>query len=75
MSELVWEVERTMMELESAYNAAPHLYLFLVHIREEDAIDRELKEKLRQLSLLCDLLRRELARIEEMAEKTRKKRW
>jgi hypothetical protein len=68
-------MERAMMELESAYNAAPHLYILLTYIDKEGAIDRELREKLRQLSLLCDLLRRELARIEEMVEKAKKKRW
>jgi len=75
VSELVWEVERAMMELESAYNAAPHLYIVLTRIAEEGTVDRELRERLRQLSLLCDLLRRELARIEEMVEKAKKKRW
>jgi hypothetical protein len=75
MSELVWEVERAMMELESAYNVAPHLYIVLTHIVEEGVVDRELREKLQQLSLLCDLLRRELARIEEMVEKAKKRRW
>jgi len=75
VSELVWEVEREMMELESAYNAAPHLYVVLTHI-EEGAIDRELREKLRQLSLLCSLLRNELERIEKITDEIRKsKRW
>ena len=75
MSEVLWEVERAMRELESAYNAAPHLYVVLTHIKE-GAIDRELREKLRQLSLLCSLLRSELERIEKVADEIRKsKRW
>jgi hypothetical protein len=69
---LVRDLENLMMELESAYNAAPHLYILLTHIEKEGAIDRELKEKLRQLSLLCSLLRSELAKIEEEAERLRK---
>ena len=76
MSELVWEVERAMMELESAYNAASHLYVVLAHIIEEgDAVDKELREKLRRLSLLCSLAKKKLVEIEEMADKARKKRW
>jgi uncharacterized coiled-coil DUF342 family protein len=76
VSVLLRELESLMMELESAYNAAPHLYLLLARIREEGAIDRELKEKLRQLSLLCTLLAGELAKIEREADEIRKaKRW
>jgi hypothetical protein len=64
-----------MMELESAYNAAPHLYILLTYIDKEGAIDRELREKLRQLSLLCALLRSELEKIEKEADMIRKRRW
>jgi hypothetical protein len=71
----VRELESLVMELENAYNAAPHLYIVLARIAEEGVVDRELRERLGQLSLLCDLLRRELARIEEMVEKAKKKRW
>jgi uncharacterized membrane protein YgaE (UPF0421/DUF939 family) len=72
----VRELENLLMELESAYNAAPHLYILLTYIDEEDRIDRELKEKLRQLSLLCSLLRNELDKIEKEADMIGKaKRW
>jgi hypothetical protein len=65
-----------MMDLVSAYNATPHLYLLLVRLFEEGAIDRELREKLRQLTLLCTLLRNELVKIEEEAERVRRtRRW
>jgi hypothetical protein len=75
VSELVWEVERAMMELESAYNAMPHLYVVLTSADKECA-DRELRERLRQLSLLCALLRSELEKIERVADEIRKsKRW
>jgi len=76
VSEILWEVEREMMELESAYNAAPHLYVVLAHVVEEGVVERGLREKLRQLSLLCSLLRNELERIEKIINEIRKtKRW
>ena len=76
MGEVLWEVERAMRELESAYNAAPHLYVVLAHVVEEGVVDRELRERLRQLSLLCSLLRSELEKIEKVADEIRKsKRW
>jgi hypothetical protein len=74
--ELVWEIERAMMELEGAYNATSHLYVVLAHIIEErDTVDKELREKLRQLSLLCFLFAKRLLEIEAMADKAKKKRW
>jgi hypothetical protein len=76
MSLVLDELEGLMMDLVSAYNAAPHLYLLLVRLYEEGAIDRELREKLRQLTLLCTLLRNELVKIEEEAERVRRtRRW
>lgn len=76
MSLVLDELEGLMMDLVSAYNATPHLYLLLVRLFEEGAIDRELREKLRQLTLLCTLLRNELVKIEEEAERVRRtRRW
>jgi hypothetical protein len=76
MSLVLDELEGLMMDLVSAYNAAPHLHLLLVRLYEEGAIDRELREKLRQLTLLCTLLRNELVKIEEEAERVRRtRRW
>ena len=71
MSELIWEVAREMLELESAYSAAPHLYIVLTYI-DKGAIDGELREKLRRLSLLCSLLRSELEKIEKITDEIRK---
>jgi hypothetical protein len=71
----VRELESLMMELESAYNAAPHLYIVLTRIAEERAIDKELRERLRRLSLMCWLLRSELEKIEKEADMIRKRWW